>query len=696
MASIGTVGGFIAERAQRACGRPREHPRRRRRDERAARRDRPAGRDRRARALPRAAARHARARASSSSTRRPWHDAALECATAALAAGGPVDGVGITNQRASTIVWDRATGEPVGPGIGWQDLRTVGECLVLREQGVRVAPNESATKVAFLLDNADPDRTRDLCFGTVDTWIAWTLSDGRLARHRPVERRGHRARAHATAAAGTSHPRAAPHPTGGHAGDRRLDRGSSARRPRSRARRRSPGIAGDQQASLIGQGCVLPGMAKITFGTGGMLDVVLGADRPPFETRGDGRHVPDRRVAPRRPSHVGRRGGHAVGGTNVEWLRDDLGLIEHGRVVRRGRRGSARTPTASCTCPRCSASARRSWDYGARGTLLGLTGAPSAGTSCAPCSKASPTAAPTSSRRPRPTAASQLPSLRVDGGMAANPTFVQALADASQRPVEVSPVLEATTLGAGFLAGLALGTWSSDDEVMATWQPARIVQPDGTRRPRTLAGGLPARRRHGSPSCRQSTSDAATRGRSPDPMAAGPPQPAPADIALRRVGRVDRARHGRALQRGDAEAHRRPTSRPRRASATTTRRTRHAYASLAPGKATGQPNATLLLKSPRPQRRVQRTGRARATCSALENQMAETYAYALATLTTPDDLPTRDRRRCPSRAQHAAVLGTTLQLTPDGLFITGAFENAFVGDGSDVRRGFDMTVFPVG
>src|SRR4051794_1494594 len=105
-------------------------------------------------------------------------DAAIECASAALADGGPVEGVGITNQRASTVVWDRATGEPVGPGLGWQDLRTVGMCLVLREQGLRVAPNASATKLAFLLDTADPDRGRDLCFGTVDTWIAWKLSGG--------------------------------------------------------------------------------------------------------------------------------------------------------------------------------------------------------------------------------------------------------------------------------------------------------------------------------------------------------------------------------------------------------------------------------------------------------------------------------------------------------------------------------------
>ncbi|MGQ0521411.1 MAG: FGGY family carbohydrate kinase, partial [Actinomycetota bacterium] len=106
--------------------------------------------------------------------------AALEVAGLACDEGGDVQAVGIASQRASTIVWDRASGEPVGPGIGWQDLRTAAMCLTLREQGVRLAPNASATKLAVLLDMADPDRSRDLCFGTVDAWLAWTLSGGAL------------------------------------------------------------------------------------------------------------------------------------------------------------------------------------------------------------------------------------------------------------------------------------------------------------------------------------------------------------------------------------------------------------------------------------------------------------------------------------------------------------------------------------
>src|SRR5262249_36546803 len=98
---------------------------------------------------------------------------ALETARAALDAAGSVDAVGISNQRASPIVWDRASGEPVGPGLGWQDLRTVGDCLALRAEHLRLAPNQSATKLKWLLDQFDPERARDLCFGTVDTWITW-------------------------------------------------------------------------------------------------------------------------------------------------------------------------------------------------------------------------------------------------------------------------------------------------------------------------------------------------------------------------------------------------------------------------------------------------------------------------------------------------------------------------------------------
>jgi glycerol kinase len=383
--------------------------------------------------------------------------------------------VGITNQRASTIVWDRATGEPVGPGLGWQDLRTVGTCLVLREQGLRVAPNASATKLSYLLDEADPDRTRDLCFGTVDTWIAWTLTSG--ARHVTDLSNA--------AVTGLQHGDG----RGWHEGTLELLRIPPSMLPavvdssgvigEATALDGAPpiaGMAGDQQASLIGQGCVRPGMAKITFGTGGMLDMVVGNERPALDTRGEAGTFP---IVAWRRNGVITWGIEAImlsAGTNVEWLRDDLGLIESA--------DASESVAAQCASsdgvvyvPALMGLGTPQWDYGARGTMLGIT----RGTERAHVVRAVLEgvahrgadlieAAEADGGHP-------LSTVRIDGGMSANAVFVQALADASQKPVEVSPELEATTRGAGFLAGLATGTWSSDDDIAATWRPARTVEP---------------------------------------------------------------------------------------------------------------------------------------------------------------------------------------------------------------------------
>ncbi|MBW3650264.1 MAG: glycerol kinase, partial [Actinobacteria bacterium] len=253
-------------------------------------------------------------------------EAVLEVAHAALADGGPATAVGIANQRASTIVWDRATGEPVGPGVGWQDLRTVGMCLALQQQGIRVAPNASATKLAFLLDMADPNRDRDLCFGTVDTWVAWTLSGGTLHVTDP----GNAGVTGLLAEDGTGWHQpvldALRIPPGvlPEVADSAGVVGHASKLPGSPP---IAGMAGDQQASLMGQACVRPGLAKITFGTGGMLDLCIGAERPRFAVRGGGGCF---------PVIAWRRGGlttwaiEAVmlsAGTAVEWLRDDLGLL---------------------------------------------------------------------------------------------------------------------------------------------------------------------------------------------------------------------------------------------------------------------------------------------------------------------------------------------------------------------------------
>jgi glycerol kinase len=405
--------------------------------------------------------------------------AVLDVARAAVAQGGPVHAVGIANQRSTTIVWDRRTGEPVGPAIGWQDQRTVMTCLALQAEGLRLSPSSSATKLAFLLDTFDPGRSGDLCFGTVDTWVAWTLSGGELhvtdlsnAGVTGLMRTDGSGWDDAVLRALRIPPSVLP----------RIVDSSAVVGPASALAGAPPlaGMAGDQQASLIGQGCTGPGMAKATFGTGGMLDLCLGPDRPAFDQRGPHGTFPI--VAWRRHGRItwGLEAFMLTAGQAVEWLRDDLGVIADA-AESEAVAGRCRTTGDVWFVPALLGMATPAWDFGARGALLGLTG----GTGRAEVVRAVLEGVAHRGADLLEAAegdgGSTIPVLRVDGGMSANRLFVQALADACQRPVEVSPVTEATTLGAAFLAGMAVGTWAGEDEVAATWSPRATVEPQ--RRP---------------------------------------------------------------------------------------------------------------------------------------------------------------------------------------------------------------------
>jgi glycerol kinase len=405
-------------------------------------------------------------------------DAALDCARAALADAGPVDAVGIANQRASTIVWDAATGEPVAPGLGWQDLRTVGDCLVLQGEGLRLAPNVSATKVRHLLDQADPDRSRDLRFGTVDTWIAWHLTEGASHVTDPSNAaltglRAGDSSGWATKVLETLNIPESVLPT--------VVDSSGVIAPATALDGAPPiaGIAGDQQASLMGQGCSRPGQAKITFGTGGMLDLVLGPDRPSFEARGPGGTFPIVAWGLEGEVTWGLEAIMLSAGTNVEWLRDDLGIIDDV--------ADSHELAASCDStdgvvyvPALLGLGTPRWDYGARGALFGLTRGTEARHVTRAVLEGVAQRAADLVEAAEQDADTTIEGLRVDGGMTANPTFVQAVADATQRPVEVSPVREATALGAAFLAGLAVGTWSDLDEISALWSPGDRFEPVGS------------------------------------------------------------------------------------------------------------------------------------------------------------------------------------------------------------------------
>lgn len=402
--------------------------------------------------------------------------AVVELAEEAVAAAGAevVRCVGVANQRSSTIVWDRKTGEPAGPGIGWQDLRTVGTCLMLKAQGILVAPNESATKLMMLLDMADPARQRDLCFGTVDTWVIWTLSGGRThvtdatnAAVTGLLRRDGNGWDSDKLAALNIPPSILPEvvDSSGVVGEASILAGSP---PIS-------GIAGDQQASLIGQGCIRPGDAKATFGTGGMLDLCTGT-RPSFERKGEAGTFPIIAWQAGGSINWGVEAVMLSAGSCVEWLRDDLGLVA----------SAAESETLASSVPDTGdvyfvpallGLGTPDWDFGARGTLLGLT----RGTTSAHVVRA--VLEGVAHRGADLLQAAETDSgctvteLSIDGGMTRNSVFVQSLANSLERPVRVSAVTEATTLGAAFLAGVAVGEWGDLEEATAAAAPPSLVEP---------------------------------------------------------------------------------------------------------------------------------------------------------------------------------------------------------------------------
>lgn len=417
-------------------------------------------------------------------------DIVIDAARSVLASSGQaVDAVGVTNQRASTIVWDRGTGVPIGPALGWQDLRTVNECIRARtDHGLMLAPNQSATKLAWLLDSLDSSsnsgrdddrgraRGRDLCFGTVDSWLVWVLSKGE--RHvtdptnasvtglmRADSSQWDQAVCEALRIPLSMLPEIVD-TAGGIVADATMLDGS----PPITA------MAGDQQASLVGQGCVHVGMTKITFGTGGMLDVCSGREPPRRADRSEHGTFPIVAWSLGGRLTWAREAIMLSAGSNVDWLREDLGLFADSAD---SAELAARCATSEGTMyvPALLGLGTPYWDYGARSTLVGMT----RGTTAAHVTRAVLEGVAHRGadlvEAARGDVDTDIPSLRIDGGMSRNPVFVEALATAAQLPVEVSPVVEATTLGAGYLAGLAVGAWSSMDDIAASWNPSSVVQP---------------------------------------------------------------------------------------------------------------------------------------------------------------------------------------------------------------------------
>ena len=401
--------------------------------------------------------------------------------------GRDIAAIGITNQRETTVVWDRRTGEPVGRAIVWQDRRTAGLCASLRDgghedtftrkTGLLLDPYFSGTKLAWILDHVPGTRQRaeagELAFGTIDSWLVWKLSGGA---------------AHVTDASNASRT-LLYNIHDGQWDSELLDLlhipagllpevvDSSAMVAETAdgildARVPIAGIAGDQQAALFGQACHRPGMVKNTYGTGCFMLMHTGTE----VVRSQNRLLTT--VAWQRGGQreYALEGSVFVAGAVVQWLRDGLGIIKSSDEVE-ALAASVPDNGGVYFVPAFTGLGAPHWDPEARGTISGLTRGSSAGhiARAAVESMAYQTADLIAAMQAD--SAISLTELRVDGGAARNNALMQFQADLLGVPVVRPKITETTALGAAFLAGLAVGYWQSSEEINRQWQVDRRFEP---------------------------------------------------------------------------------------------------------------------------------------------------------------------------------------------------------------------------
>jgi glycerol kinase len=410
-----------------------------------------------------------------------------EAIAAAALHASDIAALGITNQRETTIVWDRQTGNPIYPAIVWQDRRTAERCeqlraegraaLIQRHTGLTLDAYFSATKLEWILDNVPGARAQAaagrLAFGTVDSWLAWKLSGGAL---------------HITDASNASRTMLYNiHTRQWDAGLLDLFHIPESVLPRVHESSQVygetagnllaasipiAGIAGDQQAALFGQVCVRPGMVKHTYGTGGFMVLNTG------ETAVASRHNLLTTIAWRLNGKTtyALEGSIFIAGAVVQWLRDGLGLIKTSGEIE----ALAQTVPDNggvFLVPAFAGLGAPHWDSFARGTITGLTRGTNAGHLARAALES--IAYQTADVLEAMDADSGIPiaELRVDGGATVNDTLMQFQADILGVPLVRPKVWETTALGAAYLAGLAVGFWKNIAELQTQWQRHKIFQP---------------------------------------------------------------------------------------------------------------------------------------------------------------------------------------------------------------------------
>ena len=424
-----------------------------------------------------------------------WSTTAATCRAAIERAGlrpGDIAAIGITNQRETTLVWDRATGEPIHNAIVWQDRRGAPLCdrlaaegmgdLVSERTGLLLDPYFSATKLRWLLDNVDGARARakqgELLFGTVDCYLIWRLTDGathatdatNAARTMLYDIR--KGRWDPDLLALFDIPEAMLPEVRDCAADYGVTRADLFGGPIPIL-----GAAGDQHAATVGQACFEPGMLKSTYGTGCFAllntgDTLVRSHNRLLSTIAyqlDGE-----------PTYA-LEGSIFIAGAVVQWLRDGLGLIRHARETQ-ALAERARDDSGVYLVPAFTGLGAPHWDPEARGAILGLTRdtGPAEFARAALESVAFQTRDLWEAMRADWAAASEtaaMATLRVDGGMSASDFAMQALADILGAPVDRPTVLETTALGAGWLAGMRAGLYPGAAEFAATWALERRFEP---------------------------------------------------------------------------------------------------------------------------------------------------------------------------------------------------------------------------
>ena len=388
-----------------------------------------------------------------------------QTAAEALAAAGitarDLDAIGITNQRETTVVWERSSGRPVHRAIVWQDRRTADRCaelpaaLIRERTGLVPDPYFSATKLEWILSRTERPQ-RELAFGTVDSWLAWKLTGG--ATHVTDVTNASRTMLLDLASATWDGELLALHgvdpavlpevvPSSGVVSEATL---LGAKVPLA-------GIAGDQQAALFGQGCFAPGDAKATYGTGTFVLVNLGEQ--PGEPA-DGVLTTAAAVAPGAKRGFAAEGSVLVGGAAMQWLRDGLGVIESAADSERLAESVESTGGVHFV-PALTGLGSPQWRPDARGLISGLT----RGTRRAHLVRAALEAVAHQVADVLDVLPLEVGVLRADGGATANRFLMQLQADLIGCPVETAADAETTAIGAAALAGLAVGTWSGPEEV---------------------------------------------------------------------------------------------------------------------------------------------------------------------------------------------------------------------------------------